>query len=126
VDVHTVNGDTLVRVRSEIAATELPRLARRLVGRKVFVMQTRIWHPAGPDGAREADVEGGISGVPVWLTGSARIVPEGKSTTEAFDLHVRASVPVIGNRLERVVTDAVAVGLGVKFEVAWSWLAGTI
>jgi hypothetical protein len=27
VDVHTVDGDTFVRVRSEISASELPRLA---------------------------------------------------------------------------------------------------
>jgi hypothetical protein len=62
----------------------------------------------------------------VRLAGRTRIVPEGRGTTQVFDLHVTASVPVVGRGLEQVVADAVRVRLEKKFEVAWSWLSGSL
>lgn len=126
VTVGRTNGDTLVRIRREMPGTDLPEVARRLVGRTLVVVQTRIWHPAEPDGARQADIEGGVPGASVRLSGRTRITPEGESTTEAIELEVTSSVPLIGKRLERVVADAISFGLNTKFEVAWSWLAGTL
>jgi hypothetical protein len=118
----------VVRVRWETVPGTVASVARRFVGPTLMVAQTKIWHPADVDGAREAEVAAEVTGAPVRVTGRTRIVPDGRSTTQAFDLQVIASVsvPVVGKQLERVVAEAVRARLEKKFEVAWSWLSGSI
>ena len=125
VSVDRANDDTVVRIR-EMPGTGVPEIAKRLVGRRLVMEQTRIWHPALPDGAREGDIEGRIADAPVRVLGRTRLVPEGEATIESIELTVASSVPVIGKRLERVAADTVSLGLNTKFEVAWSWLAGAL
>ena len=119
-------SDLVLRVRWESPTVEVPTVARRFIGQRLEVAQTKIWHPANQDGSREADVEGEVTGVPIAVTGRTRIVPHGRSTTQAFDLHVTATVPMVGKSLERLVADAVRARLEKKFEVAWSWLSGNL
>jgi hypothetical protein len=128
VAVGNAGGDMVVRVRWETPPTDVTAVARRFVGPTLVLAQTKIWHPADVDGAREAEVEGEVAGAPVRVTGRTRIVPDGRSTTQAFDLHVTASmpVPVVGKQLERVVADAVRARLEKKFELAWAWLSGSL
>ncbi|MFI7063679.1 DUF2505 domain-containing protein [Kribbella sp. NPDC050124] len=126
VAVRDAGDDVLLRVQWETAPDDLPVVSRRLVGEMLSLVQTKIWHRAGHDGAREAHIEGELAGARVKLTGRTVLVPTGRSTTQEFDLHVTASTPVLGPRLERVVTDAVRTRLEAKFEVAWSWLAGSL
>lgn len=126
VSVDTADGDTLVRIRREVPEADVPELVRRAIGGNLVMMQTRRWHPAERDGARDAEIEGQFDGVPIQLSGRSRIVPEGESTIESIELTVTSSVPVIGQRLERVAFDTVALGLNTKFELAWSWLAGSL
>lgn len=121
------SGDDMVlRVRWETSPTGVPSVARPFVGTTLILAQTKIWHPADSDGAREADVEGEAAGSRVRLSGRTYIVPTGRSTTQTFDLHVTTSLPALGDRLERVVTDAVRTRLETKFELAWSWIAGSL
>jgi hypothetical protein len=49
--------------------------------------QNKTWRRPDADGAREAEIGGEIAG----------------GTTQAFDLHFTASVPVVGKGLEQVV-----------------------
>ncbi|MEV0283690.1 MULTISPECIES: DUF2505 domain-containing protein [unclassified Kribbella] len=126
VAVRNAGDDVLLRVQWETATDDVPVVARRFVGDMLNLVQTKTWHPAGQDGAREAHVEGELAGARVKLVGRTVLVPTGHSTTQEFDLHVTASTPVLGPRLERIVTDAVRTRLEAKFEVAWSWLAGSL
>lgn len=120
-------GDDLaVRFHWQTKASDVPVVARRFVGHTLELAQNKVWHRADVNGAREADVDGEVTGVPVKVTGTTRIVPAGRRTTQAFDLHITASVPVVGKGLEQVVADAVRVRLEKKFEVAWSWLSGSL
>lgn len=52
--------------------------------------QNKTWHRPDVDGAREAEIGGEIAGVPVRLSGRTWIHPEGRGTTQAFDLHFTA------------------------------------
>ena len=126
VEVGDSGDERAVRVHWQTRPVDVPVVVRRLVGHSLVVAQNKIWHRPDVDGAREADVDGEATGVPVRLVGRTRIVPEGQGTTQVFDLHVTASVPVVGRGLEQVVADAVRVRLEKKFEVAWSWLSGSL
>ncbi|TCC30944.1 DUF2505 domain-containing protein [Kribbella speibonae] len=121
------DGDDLaVQLHWQTQVSDVPVVARRFVGNTLELEQSKVWHRPDADGARLAEVRGALTGVPVKLTGTTRIVPEGRGTTQAFDLHVIASVPVVGTRLELLVAEAVRVRLEKKFEVAWSWLDGAL
>ncbi|TDW21875.1 DUF2505 domain-containing protein [Kribbella kalugense] len=121
------DGDDLaVQFHWQTRASDVPVVARRFVGHTLELAQYKVWHRADVNGAREADVDGEVTGVPVKVTGTTRIVPAGRRTTQAFELHITASVPVVGKGLEQVVADAVRVRLEKKFEVAWSWLSGSL
>jgi Protein of unknown function (DUF2505) len=72
------------------------------------------------------DVDGEVTGVPVKVTGTTRIAPAEHGTTQAFDLQVIASVPMVGKGIEQLVADAVRVRLEKKFEVARAWLSGSL
>jgi hypothetical protein len=128
VTVGEAGDDLFMRLRWETPPVDVASVARRFIGPTLVVAQTKLWHPADVDGAREAEVEGEVSGIPVRVTGRTHIIPEGRSTTQAFELHVTAStpVPVVGKQLERVVADAVRIRLEKKFELAWAWLAGSL
>ncbi|MGW7684062.1 DUF2505 domain-containing protein [Kribbella sp. NPDC054772] len=121
------DGDDLaVRFHWQTKASDVPVVARRFVGSTLELAQSKVWHRADVNGAREADVDGELTGVPVKLIGTTRIVPDGRGTAQAFDLQVTASVPVVGGRLEQLVADAVRARLEKKFEVARSWLDGSL
>lgn len=126
VAVQDSGDDMVMRFRWETRPVDVPAVARRFVGPTLVMAQTKIWHAAQVDGTREAEVEGEVTGVPVQVAGRTRIAPNGRLTTQAFDLHVTATVPVVGKRLERIVADAVRTRLEKKFEIASSWLAGAI
>lgn len=120
-------GDDLrVRCHWQTQAFDVPVVARRFVGNTLELAQVKVWHRADVDGARAADVDGEVTGVPVKVTGTTRIVPAGRGTTQAFDLQVTASVPMVGKGIEQVVGDAVRVRLEKKFEVARAWLSGSL
>jgi hypothetical protein len=118
--------DVVLRVRWETPSDDVSSVARRFVGETLVLAQTKIWHPATSDGAREADVEGEAAGTRVRLTGHSSIIPTGHATTQTFDLQIMASTPVVGHRLEQVVIEAVRMRLETKFELAWSWIAGLL
>jgi hypothetical protein len=126
-DVSTleVDDDVELDVLWEMPPDDASGIVRRLIGDRLVLAQHKIWHPAGVDGVREAEVEGDAEGLPVRVNGHTSIVPTGDGTTQSFEIHVVASVPAVGQELEQVVTDAVRVRLETKFELAWSWLAGT-
>ncbi|NIK58965.1 DUF2505 domain-containing protein [Kribbella shirazensis] len=121
------DGDDLaVQVHWQTQLSDVPVVTRRFVGHTLELAQSKVWHRPDVDGARHADVNGQLAGVPVKLSGTTRIVPKGRGTLQAFDLRVTASVPVVGNRLEQLVADAVRARLEHKFEVASSWLSGAL
>ncbi|MFI5694571.1 DUF2505 domain-containing protein [Kribbella sp. NPDC051586] len=121
------NGDDLaVRFHWQTQAADVPVVARRFVGTTLELAQNKVWHRPDVNGAREADVDGGVTGVPVKVSGTTRIVPAGRGTTQAFDLQVTASVPMVGKGIEQVVADAVRIRLEKKFEVARAWLSGSL
>lgn len=121
----TAGDDLELDLRWETSSGDVSGVVRGFIGDRLVLVQHKIWHPADTDGAREADLDGGVADTLVKLTGHTSIVPTGHGTTQSFDIHVTASYPAIGHKLEQLVTDAVRIRLETKFDLAWSWLAGS-
>ncbi|MFF0344302.1 DUF2505 domain-containing protein [Kribbella sp. NPDC004875] len=123
VQVSTSGADTVVRVRREMPATDIPDMARKFVGETLTVVQTETWHAAAADGSRTADVAGEISNTPVTLKGTASITPNGAQTVQAIDLDVKVAVPLIGKKMEPFVVDAIRAGLVKEHDLGREWSA---
>jgi Protein of unknown function (DUF2505) len=126
VTVSDSGDDRVVEVRREMPSDQIPDFARRFVGKTLTIVQTETWHPAGPDGARQADVRGEITGTPVTLNGTAALRPEGGTTVQAVDLDIKVAVPLIGRKLERFVADAIRAGLEKEHELGRAWQDGSV
>ncbi|MEU4196368.1 DUF2505 domain-containing protein [Kribbella sp. NPDC026611] len=121
VQVSESGGNTVVRVKREMAATDIPDMARKFVGQTLTVVQTETWRPAAADGSRTADVTGEISNTPVTLKGKASIGAQGGKTVQAIDLDVKVAVPLIGKKLEPFVVDAIRSGLQKEHDLGREW-----
>jgi hypothetical protein len=120
VQVSESGGDTIVRVRREMASDDVPDIARKFVGQTLTVVQTETWHPAAADGSRKADVVGEISNTPVTLKGSASITG-GAPTVQAIELDIKVAVPLIGRKIEPFVVDAIRSGLQKEHDLGRDW-----
>src|SRR6266545_57570 len=121
VEVKESGGDTIIRVRREMPSDNVPDIAKKFVGQTLTVVQTETWHPAKPDGSRDADVTGEISNTPVTLKGTAGVKATGTSTVQSIDLDVKVAVPLIGKKIEPFVVDAIRAGLEKEHELARDW-----
>lgn len=126
VTVSDAGGDRVVVVRREMPSDQIPDVARKFVGRTLTIVQTETWHPAGPDGARRADIRGEISGTPVTLNGTAALRPDGNTTVQVVDLDVKVAVPLIGRKLEPFVANAIRAGLEKEHELGRAWQDGSV
>ena len=61
--VRDTGDDTVVRVWWETRSVDVPAVAKRFVGQPLVVAQTKIWHPADREGAR--DGEGEVADAPI-------------------------------------------------------------
>lgn len=124
VQVSESGGDTVVRVQREMPSDEVPDIARKFVGQTLTVVQTETWHPAKPDGSRDADVKGEIANTPVTLKGTASISSGGAETVQAINLDIKVAVPLIGKKIEPFVVDAIRAGLQKEHDLGRDWNNG--
>ena len=125
VKVSESGGDTVVRVQREMPSDDVPDIARKFVGQTLTVAQTETWHPAKPDGSRDADVKGEITNTPVSLKGTATIRSDSSRTVQTIELDVKVAVPLIGRRIEPFVVDAIRSGLAKEHELGRDWADGS-
>lgn len=66
--VGDAGDDLAVRFHWQTQAADVPVVARRFVGSTLELAQNKVWHRPDAAGAREADVDGGVTGVPLKVT----------------------------------------------------------
>ncbi len=84
-----------------------PDFVRAMVGDSVDVVQTTTWGPAAPDGSRSGVVGVEIARAPVRARGTVELTPTGGATRYALQGEVKASVPIVGRRIEQAAEQAV-------------------
>lgn len=97
----TATADGGVRlVTRQGSGVELPGFAKKLVPANTAVTQTYEWGPAASDGARRGTWMADIKGAPVSMSGPTGLRPAGAGCVQLFEGQVKASVPVVGGKLE--------------------------
>lgn len=117
----TVSADgagTRIVVDQQQAVTGVPSFARKFVGESTRAITTQVWH------GDEASVEVEAPGKPTSIAGSATLAENGTGSTLTYDLDVKASVPLVGGKLEKLVVDLTTAGFDKEQAVGAAWLAG--
>ncbi len=110
------------KVDREVDAN-LPDIAKKVLGDSNRLIQTEVWRASGDGYA--ADVVIDSPGKPVKITGTMSITPTGPDTsTWAVDFTIKASVPLVGGKIETIVADEAQGNLVKEYEFNKGWLAG--
>jgi hypothetical protein len=112
----TASGVT-VEVRQTQVARKIPPMAQKLIGEHVEIVQTEKW-TVGRDGTFEM----GIPGKPGHLRGTVTLQQQGGSCVQSYDGELKINVPLIGGKLEALVSDLLRKALAAEELVGVSWL----
>ncbi len=123
-----IDGDaaaafTVTTVRT-MPTDDFPDVAKKFVGDTVVIKQVDSWHPAGADGSRTGDVRLKIAGAPVELNGTMTLRADGGGTRQELLGDLKASVPLLGGKLEKAAAPAILMALRKEGEVGREYLAG--
>ena len=111
-------GSTRVVVDQEQAVQGVPSFAKKFVGESTRAINTMLWQ--GLSAAYDVDTPG----KPTSMSGTATISARGAGSTLTYDLDVKASVPLIGGKLEKLVFELTTAGFEKDQAVGSAWLAG--
>lgn len=92
-------------VTKQQTAVELPGFARKLIPAHTTVTQTFDWEPPEPDGTRSGTWSAEARGAPVSIGGPTELRIEAGGTRHVYLGQVKASVPVVGGRLEALALE---------------------
>lgn len=111
-----------VTTRRHMPTTAIPSQFRSLVGSSLEVRQVEAWE-APEQGARRGTVVVEITGAPVRMTGTMRLTsePDG-TTTQHFEGHLKASVPLFAATVEEATAGAVRAAIAAEERTAAAWL----
>lgn len=117
------DGSAVIRTRRTMPTDQVPDFVRTFVGSTLDVVQVDDWGPAGPDGARDGTAVVEIQGAPVRFAGSLTLRAGGQGSVETIDGDVKASVPLVGGRIEKALEPALKAAIRVEQREGTAWLA---
>lgn len=119
--VATVEADgaaTRVVVDQEQEVVGVPSFAKKFVGESTRAITTQVW--TGTTAVYTVDTPG----KPTSMSGTMSVTEQGAASVLIYDLDVKASVPLIGGKLEKLVVELFTAGLAKEQTVGSAWLAG--
>ena len=122
VSEHDDGGATIVSRRS-MPTDRVPDFVRSFLGTTLDLTETQVWSAAGEDGSRTGSLTVQIQGAPVKFTASTALAAEGAGTHQPIEGDLKASVPLIGGKIEQSAEPAVSAAIRVEQRTGTSWLA---
>jgi hypothetical protein len=118
----SADGATITTTR-KLPAEGLPDFVRSFVGSTLDVLRVDHWGPLEPDGSRRGSVVVEIQGTPVRLNGTLSMRPDGAGTVEDVEGDLKASVPLVGGKIERAAEPAIRSAVSKEQEIGTGWLS---
>ena len=119
VSVDVGASGTEVTIDQVQAARGIPSFARKFVGDEINIVQEETW--SSPDQGR---IRVTIPGKPGEMAGTVRLVESGGVTTETVDLTIKVSIPLVGGKIEGLISDLLLRALEAENHVGRNYLAG--
>ena len=117
------DGSAAIRTSRTMPTDQVPDFVRTFVGQTLTVVQVDDWQPAAADGSRDGTVVVEIKGAPVRLAAAMTLRPDGAGSRETIDGDLKASVPLLGGRIEKAVEPALKAAIRVEQREGTAWLA---
>ncbi|MCW2753351.1 MAG: Polyketide cyclase / dehydrase and lipid transport [Marmoricola sp.] len=113
------NGDTTTVVVDQLQkVVGVPGFAKKFVGDSTRAITTQVWTGSSASYVVETP------GKPTSIKGTMSVSAKGPGSVLLYDLDVKASVPLIGGKLESLVAELFTDGLGKEQTAGAAWLAG--
>jgi hypothetical protein len=115
------DGDGFRLTNDQVQRTGgLPAFAQKIAGETTRVIQTEEWS-SPTSGTLRIDAPG----KPTTMAGTIELVPDGTGTVEVVELEIKAKVPLVGGKLEKLMAEQVRDGMDTEHEVGQGWLRGS-
>lgn len=114
----SVDGGT-VRLDMDQPTTDLPGFARKIVGETSKVVQAETWN--GTDTAAFSIT---MPPLPGGIEGTRLLKADGDGTLDTFEGEAKVKIPLVGGKLETLISTKLKEGWDNEHEVGVSWLAG--
>lgn len=122
---HDNEGTTTVTTQRHVPSDGVPDMAKAFVGPTLLLVETVRWGPPDADGEREGAMSLELPGLPVSFTGGVHLRrgDQPGTTTHVVDGDLEARIPLLGRRIEALVSEQIGTMVQVEAEVAARWLA---
>ena len=111
-------GATRVVVDTEQPVKGVPSFAKKFAGDSARAITTQVW--SGSTASYQVETPG----KPTGISGTASVTASGTGSVLLYDLEVKASVPLIGGKLEKLMVELTTEGFDKERAVGAAWLAG--
>ena len=101
------------------AVTGVPSFATKFVGDEITIVHAEQWRDL-----TSGTYTVGIPDKPGHIAGTVALREEGGRTVETVDLEIKVNIPLVGGKLEGVVSDLLEKALRTEHEVGVAYLAG--
>lgn len=116
-----VAGGTLVASRKLPA--QVPGFVRRMTGDTISITETDVWGAVDEAGVRRGTVLLEFPGLPMKATGTFTLRPESTGASCQVDVELKASVPLIGGKIEAMAGQQFSRAIGAEERIGRQWLA---
>jgi len=113
------DGVWVVVIDQTQKARHIPSFAKRFVGDEIQIVQTETW-----DRTDRADLALTIPGKPGHMNGDITLNAMGARTTQVVSGDIKVQLPLIGGKLEGLVSELLGAALRAEERVGRAWLAG--
>lgn len=118
------DGSVTVRTQRTLQTDLIPDALRKLVGATIDIDEVISWGGPEPDGSRVGRINLEVAKVPVRGSGTMRLGADAPGRTlQAVRLEIKASIPLVGRKVEEAAAPAVIAALEVEERLGGEWLA---
>lgn len=96
----------------------VPSFAKRFVGDTIHIRQHEEWHSA-----TDASLDVSVPGRPAHLKGTITLRPDGNGTLETVSGDIKVHIPLLGGKLEKLITELLEHALNTEQRIGKTWLA---
>ncbi|HET8615598.1 MAG TPA: DUF2505 domain-containing protein [Actinomycetales bacterium] len=125
VQIEQAAGEATITTRRALPTDQVPDYARSFIGSTLEVLRVDHWDAPDTDGNRDGTVTLEIKGAPIRLNGSLALrVDNTGGTKQLIAGDLRASIPLLGGKMERAAEPALMSAIRKEEEVGLQQLGG--
>jgi hypothetical protein len=113
-------GDTMtVRIDQFQAADGVPAFARKFVGEEIHILHEEDW-----TAQEKGNLHISIPGKPGEMNGTALLTEDPEGTTETVNMTIKVNIPLVGSKIEGLISELLTKAFRAEHHVGREWLAG--